>query len=260
MIASARATGYSRETGYMEDIVTQPTSLRPDPVSLREALRGLRHALRRGGETLSHTVPLNAMPRPAAKLAQTFLRTGEEIAKGVDGVASKVVRKVLPGSDIGAPTLGILIARGPEGGADFAAISYRALAIILSKLGLRDAFVSEAGAQQVWNEHAGKLAFAGDKLPKEAGQLMMALLEAPVLRDLEFRAPQEDLSRDAVAPVALFALMLWLQSERPAHEDEEALSSAVDLSRALVNDVTRAASVGNAARLGQLFGEFARHV
>ena len=240
--------------------MTQPTSLRPDPVSLREALRGLRHALRRGGETISQTVPLSAMPAPAAKLAQSVLRTGEEIARGVDDVASKVIRKVMPGTDLTAPTLDILIARGPEGAADFAVISYRALAIILGKLGVREAFVSEAGALQVWRAHAGRLAAAGDKLPRETGELLLALLNAPVLRDLELRAPQEDLPRDSVAPVALFALVLWLQSERHESEDEEALASAVDLSRALVNDVTRATSVGNAARLGQLFGEFARHV
>jgi hypothetical protein len=61
-------------------------------------------------------------------------------------------------------------------------------------------------------------------------------------------------------PVALFAVMLWLQSQRPEAEDEAALDAATDLSVALASDVSTACTHGNHQNLAALYIEFASHV
>ena len=67
------------------------TMLKPgllsDPMSLRDALRGLRHAVRRGGESFLDAMPINALPRPAADLAGVALRPvlpGLSLAQATD--------------------------------------------------------------------------------------------------------------------------------------------------------------------------------
>ena len=71
----------------------------PDAMPLRDALRGLRHAVRRWGETLLETMPVDALPRPAAELAGAVLREVGEIARGVDEVASGFARFALGAAD-----------------------------------------------------------------------------------------------------------------------------------------------------------------
>lgn len=71
----------------------------PDALALREALRGLRYLLRRGGETLAETLP---GPAGAA------LREVEPIAQAASDLASDVARSVLGAQDAPPETLGHL--------------------------------------------------------------------------------------------------------------------------------------------------------
>ena len=64
----------------------------------------------------------------------------------------------------------------------------------------------------------------------------------------------------ALGPVALFAVMLWLQSERSEDENEAALLAATDLAVALAADVAKACADRDAAKLEALYAEFASRV
>jgi len=220
---------------------------------LREALRGLRHVLRRGGETLRDTMPVEALPKPAADLAGGVLREVTSLARGMDEVASGLAKTVLgqagslPVHDsAGGP------AGGPEADARFAAAAYAALRAVLRHLGAPGAFVSEAGARRAHGEHRA----AGSA---SAADLTLRLIAARVIRDAT-AAEAARVPGAALEPVAVFALMLWLQADRPEDEGEAALDAAADLAVALAGDVAAAAAAQDAARLGALYAEFSAHV
>lgn len=237
-----------------------PQPILPDAMPLREALRGLRHMLRRGGETLIETMGVEAQPRAEAGLAAGFagvvLREVEAIAKGVDRAASGLAKTMLGQPEPAAPMLG-KIAAGPGSEAVFAAACYSALRAVLHRLGTPGVFISEAAARRAYHRIAGQ----GPQGPATdfAAALTLLLLEGHVLRGASAeeaaRVPQGPLE-----PVAVFAVMLWLLSERPEAEDEAALDAATDLALAVAPDVAAAVAAGDAARLQRLFAEFAAHV
>lgn len=216
---------------------------------LREALRGLRHVLRRGGETLRDTMPMEALPKPAADLAGAVMREVASLARGMDDVASGLAKTVL---GRGGPPAIRDLADGPEANARFAAAAYAALRAVLRHLGAPGVFVSESGARRA---HAAHLA-AGSA---SAADLTLRLIEARVIRDAT-AAEAARVPGAALEPVAIFALMLWLQADRPEEEGEAALDAAADLAVALAGDVAAAAAAKDAARLSALYAEFAAHV
>lgn len=217
---------------------------------LREALRGLRHVLRRGGETLAGTITVDALPGPAADLAGAVLRGAGDIAQRVDMMASGLAKTVLGGGD---PDLISLSDLGHVRDADarFAEAAYVALRSVLRRLGAPGAFVSEAAARKVYAEVAGRDALAAT--------LMLHLLGARVVRD----ATAEEAARvpgAALEPVAVFAVLLWLQSSRSEAENEAALDAATDLAVAIAPEVARACADADAVRLTALFDKYAPHV
>ena len=220
--------------------------LLPDPIPLREALRGLRHMLRRGGETLADTLPVNALPKPAADIAGAVLREVEGIARGVDGMASGLAKTVLGDGGPDHPTLNDL--SGPGADHRFAAATYAALRSVLDRLGAPGVFVSEAAALEV---HAT----AQDA---DAARLTLALLDARVIRG----ATADEAARvpgSALAPVAVFAVMLWLQSDRTG-EDDAALDAATDIAVTLAAKVASATVARDEAALSALYAKYAAHV
>lgn len=226
----------------------------PDPVPLREALRGLRHALRSGRETLAGTAPLDVLPREAA----LALKTGDQIARRLDHVASQVLRRFL---GTGAPdqaSLQDFADRGAAAAGDFAGFCYVGLSLILDRLGVTHAFISEAAAQQAWLRVIARAPVW--EMPRLSAALYLELRDQRVLRDLE-PEPAAGLEPGEVLPVAVFTLLLWLQSE-PEHVagTGESLgeSRALDRARSIATDVARADSVGNEARLADLFATFRR--
>ena len=75
---------------------------------LREALRGLRFLLRRGGETLADTMSVETLPKPAADLAGAVLREVGGLARNVDEVASGLAKTILGGHAPQSATLDVL--------------------------------------------------------------------------------------------------------------------------------------------------------
>ena len=228
----------------------------PDAMPLRDALRGLRHAVRRGGETLLETLPVDALPRPAAELAGAVLREVGEIARGIDEVASGIARFALGAGDKSQAVPYTLTAR-TGGEAAFARGIYTALRMVLRRLNAPTVYVSETAVRSAY------LALLPDhQLGSDSGfaaALSLALAEARVLRG----ASAEDAARvpgHSLDHTAIFAVMLWLQSKRSEDEDETALLSATDLAVALAAEADAAFRTEDRARLTALYAEFASHV
>jgi hypothetical protein len=215
---------------------------------LREALRGLRFMLRRGGETLVDTMAIEGLPRPAADLAGAVLREVGGLARNVDEMASGLAKTVLGGQEPQSLTLNDLGAgRGAE--AQFGAAVYVALRSVLRHLGAPGVFVSEAAAR-----HAYAAGHATD-----AATLTLRLLEARVMRGTTAQEAAR-VPGAALESVAIFAVLLWLQSTRSEDENEDALDAATDLAVALAAEVGPACAARDAARIDALYARYVSHV
>jgi hypothetical protein len=238
---------------------------------LREALRGLRHVMRRGGATFRDTLSVDMLPRPAAELAGSMLRDAEHLARGADRIASDLANKVLGTSGLSPATLDELAATGNDG-ALFAAGAYPALGSILGRLGVDDAFISEAAARTAFSRALAQARESepgterhdlsqpnGNAQARLGAALTLAMIETRTLRGLS-GARDTRVPPAALEPVALFALMLWLQSNARDDENAAALSAATDLSVVLADDIATAVALRDAERLAALYTEFASHV
>jgi hypothetical protein len=231
-----------------------PSLLTPDRMPLREALRSLRHVLRRGGRSIRDAAPTDVLPRPASRLAQKVLRDVEGIARSMDDAASDLAERMLGDRPPSGLQLHALAGR-PEAAKPFAAAVYAALRAVLARLGAEGAYVSEAAARRAWET----LEATSADDAAIAAHLALALVEAKVIRD----ASAEEAARvpgAALQAVSVFAVLLWLLSDRAGDEDDAALEAAVNLSVALAGDVARATETRDATALSRLFGEFADHV
>lgn len=82
-----------------------------------------------------------------------------------------------------------------------------------------------------------------------AAELTVQLLDLDVIR-----------GTTEMAALAVFAMLLWLQSERPEAEDAASFEAAVDITRAIRQDVLPACKSRDRARLSALYSEFIDHV
>jgi hypothetical protein len=219
---------------------------------LREALRGLRFMLRRGGQTLVETVDVDVLPKPFAAIAGSVLREMGGFARNVDEVASGIAKTVLGGNASHNVSL-TDPATGPDADAQFAAAVYVALGTVLGRLGAPGVFVSEAAARSVF---AGLMAQAA---PKSAAQLTLDLLDARVIRGFTGQESARVPSA-AVGPVAVFAVLLWLQTNRTDDENEAALAAATDMAVVLAADVNTAFAARDTDAIQDLYVRYAAHV
>jgi hypothetical protein len=235
--------------------LSNQSPIRPDPMPLREALRGLRHVLRRGGETLAETMSVEALPKPAAKLASVLLREAEGLARNIDVMASGLAKSILGGNEPQSISLTDL-ADASDADARFAQAVYVALRFVLDRLGAPGIFVSEAAARKVYGDAVARSRYIS---PMLAAVLTLDLLAVRVLRG----TTAEEAARvpgAALEPVAIFAVLLWLQSSRSEHENEAALDAAADIAVAISADVAKACTEGDAGRIAALYEKYAPHV
>lgn len=218
----------------------------PDPMPLREALRALRFMLRRGGETLVETIGVEGMPKPAADLAGLVLREMTDLARNVDEIASGFASAVLGGHEQPSVHLNDL-ATDDASAARFAAAVYVALRSVLRRLGAPGVFVSEAAARRAWGQGT------------DAAALTMCLLRERVVRGTTALEAAR-VPGSALEPVAIFAVILWLQSTRSDHENEAALDAATDLAIALADRIAEACAAHDTGRIAALYSRYAAHV
>lgn len=231
----------------------------PDPMAVREALRVLRHGFRRSRKVLRETVPVEALPEPAAQFARGVLSGLDKLAGEVDQATTEVARRLL--SDGGHPVPALQdLGTGPEAEMVFAEALYSALRSVLRRLGDPDAFVSEAVARRAYIGSATANPDRWHGRPGEAAaDMALRLLAAQVVRGLSPEI-EADLGKEAAAPVAVFAAILWMMSDWAEEDSEEALEASADLSLALAPEISAAASARDRNRLARLFEQFASHV
>lgn len=207
---------------------------------LREARRGLRFMFRRGGETLVETMTLERLPGSAADIADAVLRELGVIARNVDEIASGLAKTVLGRDEPQYPTqTDLSTGRGAD--AQFGAAVYVALRSVLRRLGAPGVFFSEAAAR-----HADGLGHTTD-----AATLTINLLDARVVRGTTAQEAAR-VPRSALEPVAIFAVLLWLQSTRSEDENEDAPDAATDLAVALAAEVDEACAARDTGRIEAL--------
>ena len=228
----------------------------PDAMPLRDALRGLRHAVRRGGETLLDVMPVGSLPRPAVQLAGAVLHEVGAFAKGVNDVASGLAHLALGGSAKSQGSLQHLtLHQGAEDG--FAIGIYAALRAVLRHLNAPSAYISETAARSAYLALTPQQRLGSDA--SMAAALSLALTEAKVLRGLS-AADAARVAGQSLDHIAIFAVMLWLQSNRSEAEDEKALEAATDLAVALGLEADAAFTAKDNTALATLYAEFASHV
>ena len=239
-----------------EPALTNPLSIRPDPMPLREALRGLRFMLRRGGETIVETMAVETLPKPVSTLAGAVLHKVGGLARNVDEAACGFAKSVLGGHDAQNLTLQDLSMAGRTE-ADLAAAVYVALSTVLGRLGAPGVFVSEAAARKVFAQTLAQGGIGATAVT--AAKLTLDLLDARVIRGTTAQQAAQ-VQGSALEPVAIFTVILWLQSTRSDDENAEALDAATDLAVVLAQDVAKACAVRDAAKLEALYEKFASHV
>lgn len=226
----------------------------PDTMPLRDALRGLRHALRRGGETLLDVMPLDQLPPPASHLAGAVIREMGELAKGVGEVASGLARIALGGSE-STNTAPLQLTARPGAEDAFAQGIYAALRLVLQRLDAPSVYVSETAARMAYMSLLPDQRHGQDA--DIAAALSLALVDAKVMRGTSAQDAAH-IPGKSIEHLAIFAVMLWLQSDR--NEDEAALASATDLGLAVAAEADAAMVSRDRAKLSALYAEFAAHV
>lgn len=227
-----------------------------DPMPLREALRGLRFVLRRGGETLVETFTVETLPKPASDLAGAIIREVGSIARSVDEIASDVAKTVLGGTGNGHATLTEMVGR-TEDGSRFASSLYVALTSVLARLGAQSIFVSEAAAYSAFQSFDGS--GQGRSIAHRAALLTFKLLDARVIRGANLQ--QAALVQGAdLEPASLFAVLLWLQSDRTDEDNEAALMAATDIAVARATEIASACAKRDTARIEALYARYVAHV
>lgn len=217
----------------------------PDLAGLRDALRGVRFALRRGGERISEA-PIPALPIPAGQFAGIALRHGGELAKELDRFASAVAKSLLSSGQESDARMSRIVA-GRNSAELFATASYTALKRALDRLDVGDVLISEAAARSAYLRVAPMIGMlSGAEI---AAELTVQLMDLDVIR-----------GTTEMAALAVFAMLLWLQSERPEAEDAASFEAAVDITRAIRQDVLPACKSRDRARLSALYSEFIDHV
>jgi hypothetical protein len=218
-----------------------------DPAPIKDVARSLRFVAERGGRTLKQALPLDALPEPAARLAEgamaTVERLGATAQRGVSGLAHSLL-------DLDA-TPPPLAAADADAEARFAVALQSGLTRALSLLGAESTLVSEAAAARAWRQVMA--AGPGGDQAAAAAALHQALLAAGVVREVVW--PEDaTLPLPEARALAVFAVLLAMQGD-PGDFDNR-LAAATDMALALRADLGAA----DATTLAALFAEFHDHV
>lgn len=218
-----------------------------DTAPIKDVARSLRFAVEQGGRSLRKGLPLEALPEPAARLADAALTTARRIGDSAGRGASSLAHVLLDGDDTPPP-----LSHPEEAAAEarFAAAAHDGLRAALLRLGAESCLVSEAAAVAAWRR-VTRAAEASDS--ETAAALYVALTDPPAVREVVWAdgttPPVE------AAKVATFAVLLAMLAD-PA-EYHALLPAATDIALALSPDLTRASE---RAALKTLFEDFRNHV
>lgn len=217
-----------------------------DTSPIKDVARSLRFAVEQGGRSLRKGLPLEALPEPAARLADAALTTawkiGDSAGRGVSSLAHLLDKDDTP-PPLSHPEEATAEAR-------FAAATHDGLRAALLRLGAEGCLVSEAAAVAAWRR-VTRSAEASDSAT--AAALYLALLDPPAVREVvwpDAAAPVADATR-----LAVFAVLLAMLADPAGYQ--EMLPAATDIALALADDLAKAE---DPAALKTLFEDFRNHV
>jgi hypothetical protein len=199
---------------------------------------------------LQKSLPLDALPDPAARMADAALATALKVGQRAEQSVSALAHALLD-DDTPPPPLDHLAEA--EGEARFAAAAHDGLRAALAQLGAESSLVSETAARRAWRNTVADAVGQSDSAT--AAALFRHLGQAHTVRDCVWpdgaTLPPSEATR-----IATFALLLAMLAD-PA-QVHALLPAAVDITLALRADLASAAE--DTARLAALFDEFRNHV
>jgi hypothetical protein len=222
-----------------------------DFLPIREALRMMRHGFRRSGRVVKRASRSVGGYMPFPRFAETVFSEFEVAAKDVDRVTSSLGRKFLHGATADRKPHKDAFSNRDEN--ELGSVAYAALVSILRHVSLNDVYVSEAAARRIFAEVLNRSDSAKDR---DASSLFFGLLDGRVIGHGVGAGSGGRIS----AAVAIFALLLWLQSDCSDPYEGEALFAAADLAVALKSDLAAAIAARDEQHVSKLLDEFSPHV
>lgn len=226
----------------------RPTLPHLDPAPLKEMARSLRFVASRGGKTLKSALPFDALPAPAARMADAAIDAVFKVGAGAERSVSALAH-VLLDEDEPPPPLDQPDAAEAE--ARFASAAHDGLRLALARLGAESSLISELSARKAWHRVASE--GAGQKDSTAAAALFMALSDANTVREAVWPA-NATLPASEAGAIATFSVLLAMLADAAGFIT--LLPAAVDLALALRSEIATA----DATRLAALFEEFRDHV
>ncbi|TPP04233.1 hypothetical protein [Rhizobium glycinendophyticum] len=221
-------------------------------VYIKDALRGIRFAARRGHEALKENAPRH-LPSPASSIAVSALGELETIAKSVEGRFNKIARTMLGVSS--RQLMGLSDALEATNSAyAFSDSYYRLIKVVLERYGVEDVFMSQRGLEEAFTKadrSEGILSYAAHLL------IGIARLEG-TLTSISKRRP--DIPCHDLQRVAAFATMVAMLVDTKPHERIEVAYSAAELVLARRETVIQALTREDLQQTLALLEKFCAHV
>lgn len=226
-------------------------------VSVKDALRVARHALREGRRRLAPPLPPDAPFAPVATLAA---RGVDAAVAGCLDAAARAARAARDHAPLAPPRVAMpaplaeiaaLAAGGERGRMALAEGGYAALRIILARLGEEDALVLE---------HPLRDAF--DAARSDAGHDAQAAAALALALARAGAAPQSAVGAQAGAALALAALAVSRAGPAP-QEGRALLEAAADMAAAVADEIAAALDApapDDRARMAALMSAYADHL
>ena len=228
-------------------MTSRPPLPRVDAAPLKDVARSLRFVAERGSQTLKNALPLDALPDPAARVAEralsALLKAGHDAERGMSALAHALLDRNDP-----PPAFSHLEAESEQ---RFAFAAHAGLRAALAHLGADNSLVSETAARRAWQSVAASRAGANDS--ETAAALFGSLLQTQTLREVVWPENQT-LQPAEAARIATFAVLLAMLADPAQFRD--LIAASCDLALALRNDL----AAEDPARLASLFEEFRDHV
>jgi hypothetical protein len=227
------------------------TTPRIDLLPVRETFRALRYRFRQNGRIIRRLTKKFRSKVPFPNAAGKMYEQFEGVVKDVDKFASNVGRKLLKGST--EEILATAVSLQTSDNDTLAKIAYSALCSIIRHLGSSDAYVSEAAAHKAFEKVNAR---AELRQSETAAVSLLTLLDEKVI----VRSAGIDALKPSTEAIAVFALLLWMQSDCDDPLSGEALFAACDLSFALRDEISIRVERRDKTAIAGLFEEFSPHV
>lgn len=190
--------------------------IRPD-LLVKDALRGLRFAVRKGSEIIA-SGENTALPRPISETASRFVRRADELCQELESLSSQTLggpfkKNRMPESSFFGRT-------GFTGDGDVveaAGALYAGLSFAAGKLGKNNPLLSEFFCAEALRAHLDRVSRSPQLSQAErASDLFSLVISRGVFRNFSALQPNDVHSGKKIMVVASFAVALWFFASRDA--------------------------------------------